>query len=208
MEHAFWHARWEEGRIGFHQQEFNRQLQRYWSALNVEADTQVLVPLCGKSRDMLWLREQGHSVVGVELNRGACEAFFAENGAEVEVAESGLYKAFRCDGIELLCGDVFALEVARFDTIGAVYDRAALVALPQEMRKAYAQMLCQKLPVGVPMLLITMEFAGEQGPPFAIAESEVCELYGERFEIRRLGETEDGPKGKDVAYLLLDRSGE
>lgn len=205
MEHAFWHARWEEGRIGFHQQEINEQLQRHWSALKLDSDTQVLVPLCGKSRDMLWLREQEHSVVGVELNQSACEAFFSENGAEADVAESAPYQAYRCDGIELLCGDMFALDATRFNEVGAVYDRAALVALPPEMRRAYAQMLCAQLPAGVPMLLITMEFEGEQGPPFAIAEAEVRDLYGERFEIRRLGETEDGPKGKDVAYLLVDK---
>lgn len=205
MEHAFWHTRWEEGRIGFHQQEINEQLQQHWSALNLDVDVQVLVPLCGKSRDMLWLREQGHSVVGVELNQGACEAFFIENGAEADVAESSPYQIYECDGIELLCGDVFALDATRFDGVGAVYDRAALVALPPEMRRAYAQMLCEKLPAGVPMLLITMEFAGEQGPPFAIAEAEVHGLYGERFEISRLSETADGPKGKDVAYLLVDK---
>lgn len=163
MEHAFWHARWEEGRIGFHQQEINEQLQGHWPALNLDSDVQVLVPLCGKSRDMLWLREQGHPVVGVELNQGACEAFFEENGAGAKVAESAPYRAYRCDGIELLCGDVFALDATRFNGVGAVYDRAALVALPSEMRKAYAQMVCEKLPVGVPMLLITMEFEGGAG---------------------------------------------
>ena len=205
MEHAFWHARWEEGRIGFHQQEINEQLQSHWSALNLAADTQVLVPLCGKSHDMLWLREQGHSIVGVELNEGACNAFFGENGADPEIVESTPYRAYRCDGIELLCGDMFALDEACFNRVGAVYDRAALVALPPEMRSTYAQMLCDKLPVGVPVLLITMEFEGDQGPPFAIAEAEVNVLYGERFEIRRLSETEDGPKGKDVAYLLVDK---
>jgi len=205
MEHAFWHARWEEGRIGFHQQEINEQLQSHWSALNLDSDAQVLVPLCGKSRDMLWLREQGHPVVGVELNQGACEAFFDENGAEASVTESAPYRAYSCDGIELLCGDVFALDTMRFNGVGAVYDRAALVALPSEMRKVYAQMICEKLPAGVSMLLITMEFEGEQGPPFAIAEEEVRALYGGRFEIRRLSETAGGPKGKDVAYLLVEK---
>lgn len=207
MEHAFWHSRWEEGRIGFHQKEINEQLQAHWSALNLDVDTRVLVPLCGKSRDMLWLREQGCSVLGVELNQGACEAFFSENGAEAEVGESASCRAYRCDSIELLCGDMLALDATRFEEIGAVYDRAALVALPPEMRKAYAQMLCERLPAGVSMLVITMEFAGDQGPPFAIAEAEVRELYGERFDISRLSETEEGPKGKDVAYLLIDRLG-
>ena len=63
MEAAFWHQKWKENRIGFHQADFNRWLQSWWSAQ--QGSDPVLVPLCGKSRDMLWLREQGHPVDGL-----------------------------------------------------------------------------------------------------------------------------------------------
>lgn len=205
MEHAFWHARWAEGRIGFHQDEFNSQLQAYWSGLGVSSDGQVLVPLCGKSGDMLWLRERGYSVVGVELNQSACEAFFAERDAEPMVRQDGSYLYYGCDGVELLCGDVFSLSAAQLKDVGAVYDRAALVALPPEMRKQYAQMLIERLPVGVSVLLITMEFEGEQGPPFSVLEPEVEALFSSRFKIERLSERSESAGRQDVAYRLMDK---
>ena len=205
MEHAFWHARWAEGRIGFHQDEFNSQLQTYWSDLGVSSEGQVLVPLCGKSGDMLWLRERGYSVMGVELNQSACEAFFAERDAEPVVRQYESYLYYGCDGVELLCGDVFSLSVAQLKDVSAVYDRAALVALPPEMRKQYAQMLIERLPVGVSVLLITMEFEGEQGPPFSVLEPEVEALFSSRFKIERLSERSESAGRQDVAYRLMDK---
>ncbi len=205
MEHAFWHARWEEGRIGFHQDDTNALLLEHWSALGCNAERQVFVPLCGKSGDMLWLREQGHPVIGVELNESACEAFFAENDAKAEKALSGAYQRYLCDGIELLCGDVFELDVERLAQVGAVYDRAALVALPPEMRKRYAQMLIELLPAGVTILLVSMEFEGDQGPPFAVLEDEVRMLFESRFQVQRLTEAQDDLQRRDVAYLLTER---
>ena len=205
MEHAFWHARWAEGRIGFHQDEFNSQLQTYWSDLGVSSEGQVLVPLCGKSGDMLWLRERGYSVMGVELNQSACEAFFAERDAEPVVRQYESYLYYGCDGVELLCGDVFSLSVAQLKDVSAVYDRAALVALPPEMRKQYAQMLIERLPVGVSVLLITMEFEGEQGPPFSVLEPEVEALFSSRFKVERLSERSDSAGRQDIAYRLTDK---
>lgn len=206
MEHAFWHARWAEGRIGFHQDEFNSQLQAYWPELAVSSGGQVFVPLCGKSSDMLWLREQGCAVLGVELNQSACEAFFVERDAEPVVRQEGPYQYYGCDGVELLCGDVFSLSVAQLKDVGAVYDRAALVALPPEMRKQYAQMLIERLPVGVSVLLIALEFEGEQGPPFSVEECEVEVLFSSRFKVERLSERNDSAGRQDVAYRLTDKS--
>jgi len=204
MEHAFWHARWEEGRIGFHQDDTNSLLLQHWTALACGADQQVFVPLCGKSGDMLWLREQGHPVLGVELNEGACGAFFAENDAVPESSVSGAYQRYLCDGIELLCGDVFELDAERLAQVGGVYDRAALVALPPEMRKRYAQMLIELLPKGVAILLVSMEFEGDQGPPFAVSEDEVRSLFESRFQVQRLTEAQDDLQRRDVAYLLVE----
>lgn len=210
MEHDFWHNRWEEGRIGFHQAEINGQLQRYWPDLTKDAKNRergVLVPLCGKSSDMLWLREQGHVVLGVELNRSACEAFFAENGAEAQVSEESGYTRYACEGIDLLCGDIFALSPEQLAGTSFVYDRAALVALPTPMRKQYAELLKTKLPAGTQILLIAMEFEGDQGPPFAVREAEVRELFEARFVVERLAqEGEDDLGRRDVAYRLKDKT--
>ena len=80
MEPQFWHERWRSGQIGFHQSAADRNLTRHWPSLHLAGGSRVFVPLCGKSLDMLWLRDQGHRVIGVELSATALEAFCMENG--------------------------------------------------------------------------------------------------------------------------------
>ncbi len=209
MKHDFWHQRWSEGRIGFHQADFNPYLKKYWQLLSLAADDRVFVPLCGKSKDMLWLREQGHEVIGVELNASACEAFFAENGAEPECNQKSGFVVRSVDGVELMCGDFFSLNTEDLRDVGAVYDRAALIALPQEMRIQYAEHLTQILPKGVQILLITLEYDGDGGPPFSVQGSEVERLFGAAFEIECLERTQpDDPRdvGRlEVTWMLKDK---
>ncbi|MGH1430225.1 MAG: thiopurine S-methyltransferase [Neptuniibacter sp.] len=209
MKHDFWHQRWSEGRIGFHQADFNPYLKKYWQLLSLAADDRVFVPLCGKSKDMLWLREQGHEVLGVELNASACEAFFAENGAEPECNQKSGFVVRSVDGVELMCGDFFSLNTEDLRYVGAVYDRAALIALPQEMRTQYAEHLTQILPKGVQILLITLEYDGEGGPPFSVQGSEVERLFGAAFEIECLERSQpDDPRdvGRlEVTWMLKDK---
>ena len=202
MEHAFWHARWQEGRIGFHQAQINPWLQKYWSHLGVAPDAQVLVPLCGKSRDMLWLREQGHAVAGVELSDLACRDFFTENGAEVTplmLSEGHLRER---DGIRLWSADFFSMGARHWGAVAAVYDRAALIALPPEMRRAYVQHLRSELPNRVEILLVTLEFAGEAGPPFAVSEQTVRELFEPEFEVVLLERAEVEQGRREAVYHL------
>ena len=209
MHSEFWHERWRSGRIGFHQQQVNPLLERYWSQLHGSGDGRVLVPLCGKSLDMLWLREQGYEVTGVELNERACQAFWSEQGVEVVARREGEFVVRDKDGMRLLCGDFFALPADEFDSIAWVYDRAALVAFPEPMRKQYAQTLIRQLPAGVGMLLITLEFDDAEGPPFSVTEAEVQALYSERFEIEKLsaeqGVSRGGRAEVETVYSLRDR---
>lgn len=186
MEHDFWHQRWQEGRIGFHQHQVNDWLKRYWPKLQLAPGARVLVPLCGKSLDMLWLREQGHEVLGVELSDIACRDFFLEQGVEVTPIAVDNYHRRERDGITLLTADLFELPWEVFRGVGAVYDRAGLVALPPALRRRYAQRLCQRIASGATMLLVTLEFAGENGPPFAVLENEVRELFEPAFTVTRL----------------------
>lgn len=205
MKHAFWHQRWQEGRIGFHQQETNPWLERYWPKMKVAPGSRVLVPLCGKSLDMLWLREQGHEVLGVELSDIACRDFFLEQGVEVTPVTVDSYHRRERDGITLLTADLLELPWEVFNGIGAVYDRAALVALPPEMRRRYARRLCQRLTSGVEMLLVVLESPAEGGPPFAVTEGEVRELFEPAFTVMRLtAEPSDRgrPGEREVVYLL------
>ena len=185
MHRDFWQARWDEGRIGFHQDEVNPYLQRYWPSLGVTSGAMVFVPLCGKSRDMLWLRDQGYSVIGVEIVPRAVEAFFAENNLTVTQRPHGAFTLWESEDIKIFQGDFFDLSADDVAEIAAVYDRASLIALPPAMRQRYATQLRAILPSETNVLLVTMDYSQAEmhGPPFAVTEQEVAALYQDYFKI-------------------------
>jgi len=190
MEKNFWLERWEREEIGFHQNEINPYLRQYWQELHLARGSEVFVPLCGKSRDMLWLREQGHSVLGVELSAIAAQAFFKENDCAPQHVTGGKFERYETDGMRILCGDFFDLGKDDLAQVGAVYDRASLVALPPEMRERYARHLVSILPPATPILLVAFDYpqAEMPGPPFAVSVNEVESLYREHAEIRLLAQ--------------------
>lgn len=180
MEANYWNDRWQQGRIGFHQDAVTPLLPRYWPTLGLPAGSRVFVPLAGKSLDLAWLRAQGHRVLGVELSRLAIEQFFAEHGLPATIHESRYGSHFVADGIELICGDAFALDAEALADCAAVYDRAALIALPPDLRRRYVTELYARLPGGCRGLLVTLEYPQQQkvGPPFSVDAAEVEALYG------------------------------
>lgn len=175
MQASFWLERWEQGQIGFHQEQANPYLQRHWATLAVPAETRVLVPLCGKSLDLLWLRARGHEVIGVELAQQAIEEFFREHGLLAEVETRRDFQIYRSEGLELWCGDFFALQASDLPDCAAFYDRAALIALPEALRSRYLTHLQAILPASCQGLLISLEYDQAQmdGPPFAVVETEI-----------------------------------
>jgi thiopurine S-methyltransferase len=188
MKKDFWLERWEKEEIGFHQDEFNPYLRQYWQDLHVARDSVVFVPLCGKSRDMLWLREQGNQVLGVELSAIAVQAFFKENGYAPQHVSRGRFDRCEADGVRILCGDFFDLARVDLANVTAVYDRASLIALPPEMRERYVRHLVSILPSATQILLITVEYPQTemQGPPFSVSPDEVEAVYREHAEVRQL----------------------
>lgn len=180
MQAEFWRKRWTNNQIGFHQPQVNDYLQQHWPALGVKQGDTVLVPLCGKSLDMLWLAGQGVRVLGVELSERAVVDFFREQGLTPQVQQEQRFKVFRGADIQIYCGDFFALTPQDVAGCTALYDRAALIALPPEMRRGYARQLQALLPVGSHGLLITLDYPQAQldGPPFAVADDEVSMLFG------------------------------
>jgi thiopurine S-methyltransferase len=208
MKHAFWHERWSENRIGFHQSDFNRWLTKYWSSLGLSGEESVFVPLCGKSRDMLWLREQGHQVTGVELSDLACRDFFAEQGVDIDAFDDGAFHRRERDGICLLAGDVFKTTRTVLNSPRAIYDRAALIALPPEMRVDYAAQIAKLTVSGDQMLLIALEYDNERNePPFSVKGDEVRRLYSSEFVIEEL-DSADLNEGRfdnqrEVVYRLV-----
>lgn len=188
MQPEFWLERWREGRIGFHREDVMPLLVQHWPALAAPAGGRVFVPLAGKSLDMIWLAAQGHPVLGAELSPLAVQQFFEENGLHPQVADTPAGQLHAVDGIALMLGDVFALDAATLATCDAVYDRAALIALPPELRARYADEVYGRLPIGCLGLLITLEYPQPEknGPPFSVGEAEVHRLFAKRWDIERL----------------------
>lgn len=203
MEHDFWHQRWQDDKLGFHLPEANPLLLQYVSRLNLVPGDEVFVPLCGKTLDMVWLREQGYDVVGIELSKIALEAFFTENKIGYRELQAGDFSIYHSPGYTLHGGDFFALNAAALQSCNAVYDRAALVAFPAEMRQRYARHLTYIIPRHCSLLLITLEYnEGEMdGPPFSVSYDEVVELYGDTFNIEPL----HGGDGFEIHPELRER---
>ncbi|MBV8622324.1 MAG: thiopurine S-methyltransferase [Herbaspirillum sp.] len=209
MEAEFWLERWREGRTHFHQARVTPLLQKYWPQLGLPAGSTVLVPLCGKSLDMLWLAQQGHRVLGVELSELAITQFFSENQLTPVVHESAQGRHYVAGNIELVCGDIFALEDATLAACAGAYDRAALIALPPAMRQRYASDIYGRLPRAAQSLVITLEYAQEKmdGPPFSVAEDEVLRLFSQHSEtaaIDRRDILEKEPKFLERGLTALD----
>lgn len=198
MKKEFWLERWEREEIGFHQNEINPYLRQYWQELHAAKGGEAFVPLCGKSRDMLWLRKQGHEVLGVELSAIASQAFFSENGYSARRSAAGKFDLYEADGIRILCGDFFDLRKEDLARVSAVYDRASLIALPQDMRERYARHLTSILPPATRILLITFDYPQHEmsGPPFAVSADEVRALYREYAEVRLLAQVDAMPRNQ------------
>lgn len=196
MNPEFWHNRWQEKRIGFNQSEVNPLLKKYWSELNLPIGSRVFVPLCGKSIDMVWLLSQGYDVIGVELVESAVQEFFAEQNIEPTVHQHLENPTIKCyqgklehNGrtITLWVADIFALTAKDIGNINAVYDKAALIALPTDMRLKYSERIC-KISDNAPQLLITLNYvqSKKDGPPFSISHEQVQQYYSDDYEITEL----------------------
>lgn len=198
MEHSFWTERWQRGEIGFHQPHIHAQLQQFWPTLGLSAGSAVFVPLSGKSRDMAWLAERGHRVIGSELSELAVRDFFKESGLEPEVIPSGSFQIFQAGPFKIYQGDFFAMPPEALPDVIACYDRAALIALPPDMRSRYAEKLADVLPSRAILFVVTIEYPDGEitGPPFCVTREEVRRLYSDRFEIEVL-EARDGLAASD-----------
>ncbi|ARP82833.1 thiopurine S-methyltransferase [Bordetella genomosp. 8] len=191
MEPEFWLERWREGRTHFHQTRISPPLERFWPTLEFARGSRVLVPLCGKSLDMLWLAERGLHVLGVELSPLAVQQFFDEHGLAPRVRRSALGEHYSVDygasddsrhgpgHIEIIRGDIFDLDADTLRACAGVFDRAALVALPRDMREPYVRHIYGQLADDYQGLLVTLDYpqAEMDGPPFCVDDEEVQALY-------------------------------
>lgn len=184
MDTDFWLQRWQNNEIGFHQGEANALLVKYFKDLSLEPGGKVFVPLCGKTLDIPWLLSRGFHVAGVELSELAIEQLFGELGVEPRLSKTGKVTRYSERGLDVFVGDIFELTSEMLGPVNAVYDRAALVALPEEIRAQYATHVME-ITHQAPQFLITFEYDQElmAGPPFSVSASEVHRLYSDRYEL-------------------------
>ncbi|MGB6104995.1 MAG: thiopurine S-methyltransferase [Pusillimonas sp.] len=209
MDPDFWLTRWRDQHTHFHQQRVTPLLQKYWPTLDLPQGSRVLVPLCGKSLDMIWLAQQGHQVLGIELAQQAVEQFFNENDLQPSKHESPLGTHYRSGNIELICGDIFGVDAATLATCAGAYDRAALVALPAHMRQRYVAHVYGQLANPYRGLLLTLDYDQDEmdGPPFSVNDTEVQQLYTGHSRARlidRRGILDKEPKFVERGLTHLD----
>lgn len=213
MDADFWHERWQANQIGFHQFKPNAMLVAHVGALGLATGARIFLPLCGKTLDIGWLLGQGFRIAGAELSRIAIEQLFEELGVTPDISAAGELTRFSAQGIDIFVGDIFKLDAATLGPVDAVYDRAALVALPDDMRARYAGHL-PVLTSHVPQLLVTFDYDQSvmNGPPFSVPRATVDGLYASTFQITELANApvDGGLKGIAPATeiaLHLSRAG-
>ncbi len=210
MRAEFWHERWATNDIGFHEAEPNPLLKKYITRLKLQAGSRVFLPLCGKTLDIHWLLSEGYSIAGAELNEQAVQQLFAELGLQAVVSIEGPLIHYRAANIDIWVGDIFDLNQKALGPVDAIYDRAALVALPDEVRKRYTQHLMD-ITGQARQLLIVFDYDQSKmdGPPFSIPATEITEHYGEvyRGQLLESVAVKGGLKGQCTAQekiWLLD----
>ncbi|MEM1256203.1 MAG: thiopurine S-methyltransferase [Cyanobacteria bacterium P01_H01_bin.21] len=202
METRYWHQKWETNNIAFHRSEANPILVNYFNKLSLDSDSRVFVPLCGKTLDIAWLLSNGYRVAGAELVEAAIKQLFMELGVKPAISTIGDVKHYSADNIDIFVGNIFGVSSKMLGPIDAVYDRAALVALPGDMRQRYTAHLIE-ITSKAPQLLITYEYdqALMAGPPFSISHEEVNQHYKDSYGLSLLSSTDvpGGLKGRCVA---------
>ena len=190
MDKNFWHRRWQKNEIGFHMTDPHHFLQQFFPLLQTQPTDSVFVPLCGKSPDLVWLREEGLKVVGIELSRTAIMSFFNENDLPGHWTDEAVLPFCSAEGYKLYCGDFFDLTATEVSGINAYYDRGALVALPPEMRVRYVAHMAALMPPGGRVLLISYSYnqSETKGPPFSVPQQELEILFSESFRVEILSE--------------------
>lgn len=203
MQPDFWHNRWQSNQIGFHLSEANPLLVKHFPALNLPQGARVFLPLCGKSLDIHWLLAQGVCVVGAELSKIAVEALFADLNLTPALTKIGDLTRYSAKNIDIFNGDFFALNAQILGKVDAVYDRAALVALPENMRKNYTVHL-MSITTKAQQVLVSFDYDQSQidGPPFSVNAAEIAAHYAKNYQLNLLERVElpGGIKGKCLAF--------
>ncbi|MBV1910312.1 MAG: thiopurine S-methyltransferase [Kangiellaceae bacterium] len=213
MNAEFWHQKWRKNDIAFHQPTVNNLLVESFRQLNLKPNSRILVPLCGKSKDIGWILSKGHRVVGVELSWLAVEQLFESLQLTPTITREGSLDRYKAGNLDIFVGDIFQLTKGLLGPVDAIYDRAALVALPLELRKRYTSQLIE-LGQQQSQLVVCYEYKQHEmsGPPFSISSSEIHAHYDAYYEVKLIIQqiVEGGLKGANQAiesiWLLKEKN--
>ena len=199
MNKNFWLSKWEQNEIAFHQSKPNPVLTNNIEKLALKDDSRIFIPLCGKTLDIDWLLAKGYKVVGCELIEKAIQQLFEELDVTPQISDLGDIKHYSHNNLDVFVGDIFHLNKELLGNIDVIYDRAALVALPFEIRKNYTQHL-NSITKNAPQLLIVYEYEPQalNGPPFSINDNEIISHYKDSYKLNLIEKIEvrGGLKGK------------
>lgn len=202
MDPSFWHQRWQKNEIRFHEANPNPLLVKYFHELALTKGRRIVVPLCGKTLDISWLLSCGYRVAGAELSQLAIEQLFIELGMQPEIEAVGSVQRWSANNLDIFVGDIFTVSGTMLGPVDAVYDRAALVAFPEDMRKRYSAHLTE-ITHKSPQLLICYDYDQSlmDGPPFSVSNEEVHRHYAATYDLTIIASTEvaGGLKGKAPA---------
>lgn len=202
MDVNFWLQRWENNEIGFHEKKANPLLVTHFKKLLLNNNSRVFLPLCGKTLDIAWLLSKGFRVAGAELSKTAIEQLFVDLGVEPNISTIGNIDRYSAENLDIFVGDIFELSRDVLGPIDATYDRAALVALPEKMRRQYTSHLLE-LTCEAPQLLLSYAYDQNvmDGPPFSVSHDEVKQHYIESYtlDLLRTLDVSGGLKGKCAA---------
>ncbi|KAJ8302290.1 hypothetical protein KUTeg_021277 [Tegillarca granosa] len=192
-----WKAAWENGKAVWQVHHVNVALKRNIHRLKIEnsGDPKILLPLCGKTRDIKWLWEQGFTVVGVEVSEIAIKDFFAENDIKYEVSQIK-----GCPGVLYRSTDDRILLRVSSNTSGT--EEHSQLFLNQKggnnfvayhdinhTRYKYASAISELMSDNCKMLLETLEknIDVDPGqPPFDFQEPEMRQHFNQQFELEQI----------------------
>ncbi|MEW7008273.1 thiopurine S-methyltransferase [Lentilitoribacter sp. EG35] len=206
MKAEFWHDRWKTRNIRFHKPEANPTLIEHFDTLELVDNARIFLPLCGKTLDIAWLLSSGYQVVGAELSEIAIIELFDELGITPKITNIDSFKLYSAENIDIFVGDIFDLTPPMLGHVDAVYDRAALVALPADVRSSYAKHLTQ-ITNNAQQLLLTLEYdqSVRNGPPFSVPQTKVETHYRSIFIVNVLADDGEDYDMKELVFHLIPR---
>jgi thiopurine S-methyltransferase len=140
------------------------------------------------------------------LSELAIGELFGDLGVTPTISRVGELTHYHSENIDIFVGDIFLLTPELLKPVDAVYDRAALVALPQGMRTQYTSHLID-ITDAVPQLMICYEYDQRviPGPPFSISRKEVEQHYASTYSLSLIEccDVKGGLKGKVAATELV-----